>query len=167
MDWRPAEVPMQDESIIVEVVDPGSPDAQYAVSEYYGELARRFPAGFDGTNPADGDDFRSPAGAFLLASGPEGEAVGCGGVHTIGDGVGEIKRMWVHSSWRGQGLGARLLRDLEALAAEMGHTRVRLDTNGELTEAIALYSGAGYRPVERYNDNGYATHFFEKDLRVG
>ncbi len=33
-----------------------------------------------------------------------------------------------------------------------------------LEAAIALYTDAGYRPVERYNDNPYATHFFERRL---
>ena len=73
--------------------------------------------------------------------------------------------MWVHHDWRGAGLGARLLRHLEDVSAGMGHRVVRLDTNGTLTEAIAMYERAGYRPIERYNDNPYAQAFFEKRLR--
>ncbi len=41
---------------------------------------------------------------------------------------------------------------------------MRLDTNGALTEAIALYERAGYHRIERYNDNPYAELFFEKSL---
>jgi hypothetical protein len=41
---------------------------------------------------------------------------------------------------------------------------VRLDTNGALTEAIALYARSGYAEIERYNDNPYAQRFFEKPL---
>ncbi len=89
----------------------------------------------------------------------------CGGVQTIGDGVGEIKRMWVHPDWRGAGLGARLLRHLEQRCAELGHGVVRLDTNGTLVEAIAMYERAGYRPMPRYNDNPYAQAWFEKEPR--
>ena len=96
----------------------------------------------------------------------EGAPVACGGVRDLGDGVGEIKRMWVHDGWRGAGLGARLLRRLEEVSAEMGHRTVRLDTNGTLTEAIAMYERAGYRAIERYNDNPYAQAFFEKRLRT-
>ena len=48
----------------------------------------------------------------------------------------------------------------------MGHDVVRLDTNGTLSEAIAMYGRAGYRPIERYNDNPYAQAFFEKALRT-
>ena len=42
---------------------------------------------------------------------------------------------------------------------------MRLDTNGALTEAIALYRSVGYREVEPFNDNPYAHHWFEKSLR--
>ena len=41
---------------------------------------------------------------------------------------------------------------------------VRLDTNGTLVEAVAMYDRAGYRRIERYNDNPYASAWFEKDL---
>ena len=88
----------------------------------------------------------------------------CGGLHTIAPGVGELKRMWVHDDWRGAGLGTRLLRHLEGQSRALGHTIVRLDTNKALTEAIAMYERAGYRQTGRYNDNPWATHFFEKPL---
>ncbi len=72
--------------------------------------------------------------------------------------------MWVHDDWRGAGLGSRLLRHLEDQARALGHDIVRLDTNAALTEAISMYQRAGYRAIGRYNDNPWATHFFEKRL---
>jgi ribosomal protein S18 acetylase RimI-like enzyme len=72
--------------------------------------------------------------------------------------------MWVHPEWRGAGLGSRMLRHLESLAQSHGFTRIVLDTNSALTEAIALYERAGYRQTDRYNDNPYAELFFEKRL---
>nr|WP_235433396.1 GNAT family N-acetyltransferase [Protofrankia coriariae] len=85
-------------------------------------------------------------------------------MRTIDDGVGEIKRMWVHDAWRGAGIGSRLLRRLEDTARALGHHTARLDTNETLVEAVAMYGRAGYQPVGRYNDNSFATHFFEKPL---
>jgi hypothetical protein len=41
---------------------------------------------------------------------------------------------------------------------------VRLDTNGALSEAIALYRSAGYREVSPFNDEPYAHHWFQKEL---
>lgn len=144
-------------------VEPGAPEAQAAMAAYFAELDRRFPGGFDPGPPSYDDLGAERRGAFALAT-SDGEPVACGGVRDLGDGVAEIKRMWVHDGWRGAGLGSRLLRHLEEGARELGYGVVRLDTNGTLTEAVAMYARAGYAAVERYNDNPYAEHFFEKAL---
>jgi DNA-binding MarR family transcriptional regulator/GNAT superfamily N-acetyltransferase len=137
-------------------VAPTAPAALDAAGRYFAELARRFPHGFD---PGEPDH----AGTFLLAT-DDGRPVAYGGVRPLSADTGEIKRMWVDEDWRGAGLGSRMLRELEALAGRIGHRRVVLDTNGTLTEAIAMYGRAGYRPIERYNDNPYAEAWFEKAL---
>jgi GNAT superfamily N-acetyltransferase len=144
-------------------VDPASPVARDVVGRYFAEIGRRF--GFDAAGESDKDAklLVPPAGVFVVAL-SDGEPVACGGLHAIGEGVAELKRMWVHDDWRGAGLGTRLLRHLEDQARALGHSVVRLDTNGALTEAIAMYGRAGYRQVDRYNDNPWATHFFEKRL---
>jgi GNAT superfamily N-acetyltransferase len=72
--------------------------------------------------------------------------------------------MWIHPDWRGLGLGARLLSRLEAVAGELGRSRVVLDTNESLSEAISMYQRSGYQSIERYNGNPYAHHWFAKDL---
>lgn len=144
-------------AIALRAVDPAGSEATAAMAHYFAELAARFPDGFDpGTPP--------PPDSFTVASSDD-RPVACGGVQRIGDGIGEVKRMWVAPDWRGAGLGGRLLRHLEQVARVAGHHVVRLDTNGVLSEAIALYAGAGYEQVERYNDNPYAELFFEKRLR--
>ena len=73
--------------------------------------------------------------------------------------------MWVAESVRGLGLGRRLLERLEGEALRHGATVARLETNGALTEAIALYRAAGYEEVEPFNDEPFADHWFEKTLR--
>lgn len=137
-------------------VDPAGPLATTAVGHYLAELDTRFPDGFDpGTPP--------PLDTFTVAT-SDGVPVACGGLQALGDGVDEVKRMWVDPRWRGAGLGSRLLRHLEEVARGRGRGVVRLDTNGTLDEAIAMYDRAGYRRIERYNDNPYAELFFEKPL---
>jgi GNAT superfamily N-acetyltransferase len=111
----------------------------------------------------DARTLRPPYGVFLLCR-SEGRPVACGGVRDLGDGVAEIKRMWVDADWRGAGLGTRVLRALEDAARGLGHRRVRLDTNATLVEAVAMYDRAGYRRIERYNDNPFAQAWFAKDL---
>src|SRR5581483_6044830 len=90
--------------------------------------------------------------------------VGCGALKFHGRAPTELKRMWVAPSARGLGLGRRLLTELERLAAEHGVRVLRLETNRNLTEAIALYRSAGYREVDAFNDEPYAHHWFEKRL---
>jgi DNA-binding MarR family transcriptional regulator/GNAT superfamily N-acetyltransferase len=150
-------------TVTFEPVDPGGPVARVAVDRYFAEVGRRF--GFEATGQAEQDavQLAAPHGVFLVAR-DDGQPVACGGVRTIADGVGEVKRMWVDDRWRGVGLGSRLLRQLEDAARALGHRAARLDTNESLAEAIALYGRAGYRRTARYNDNPYATHFFEKTL---
>jgi DNA-binding MarR family transcriptional regulator/predicted N-acetyltransferase YhbS len=150
-------------TVSIEEIDPASAPARAAVQRYFEEIHERF--GFDSTglDEKDADSLRPPDGVFVVAV-SDGAPVACGGVQTIAPGVGEIKRMWVDGSWRGAGLGSRLLRDLEDRSRSFGHHAVRLDTNETLTEAIAMYKRAGYKTVERYNDNPFATHFFEKPL---
>jgi len=144
-------------------VDPRAPAAVTAVDQYFAELDRRFPRGFDAESAraADAAAMAPGVGTFVVAT-SDGRPVACGGIQTIAPAVAEIKRMWVDDQWRGAGLGSRLLRHLEALARSRGHDVVRLDTNGTLAEAIAMYDRAGYRRIERYNDNPYAEAWFEK-----
>jgi DNA-binding MarR family transcriptional regulator len=153
-------------TVTIDEVDPASPPAQTAMQAYFDELDRRFPTGFDADGAAERDieALAPPGGTFLLLrSGTQ--PVGCGGVQSLGDGVGEVKRMWIHPEWRGLGLARRLLGALEDHARGLGHQRVVLDTNSELGEAVALYESAGYASVERYNDNPYAQRWFAKPLR--
>lgn len=150
-------------TVELRTVDPGGRAAREAVGHYVDELVRRFPRGFDPGPPAYDDLTSARGGAFVLAT-SDGEAVACGGLRDLGDGVVEIKRMWVHDGWRGAGLGSRLLRHLEATASGLGYTTVKLDTNRALSEAVAMYERSGYERVERYNDNPYAEEFFAKPL---
>lgn len=150
-------------TVTFEPVNPSSPVARDVVGRYFAEIGRRF--GFDPADEPDKDAklLVPPTGVFVVAV-SDGEPVACGGLQTIARGVGELKRMWVHDDWRGAGLGTRLLRHLEDQSRALGHTVVRLDTNKALTEAIAMYERAGYQQIDRYNDNPWATHFFEKPL---
>jgi DNA-binding MarR family transcriptional regulator/GNAT superfamily N-acetyltransferase len=152
-------------TISFDTVDPRAADARQAMTDYFTELAARFPGGFDPGDALDTDApaFSAPDGAFVVAHDGT-EAVGCGGLQRLGPATAEIKRMWVHSEWRALGLGRRLLAHLESLARSQGRTTMVLDTNSTLREAITMYERAGYHAIERYNDNPYAQRWFAKDL---
>jgi DNA-binding MarR family transcriptional regulator/predicted N-acetyltransferase YhbS len=142
-------------------VSPSDPAAREAAARYVAELDRRFTHGF----AVDAPDTE---GTFVLAT-SDGVPVAYGGLRELparSPRTAEIKRMWVHPDWRGAGLGSRMLRHLEAMATARGYDEVVLDTNGALVEAVAMYERAGYRGIERYNDNPYAERFFAKRLQI-
>ena len=87
------------------------------------------------------------------------------GVGSGDDGVAEIKRMYVAPAARRQGLGRRLLEELEEKARELGYVRIRLDTGNRQPHAQAMYERAGYHPIENYNGNSMASFWGEKILR--
>jgi ribosomal protein S18 acetylase RimI-like enzyme len=145
--------------------DPRRPDARFCLRAYFGELSRRFAGGFDpALSISAGDDELTPPAGLLLVATLHGEPVGCGALKFHDGAPTEIKRMWVAPAARGLGLGRRLLGSLEERAAAAGGRIARLETNGTLTEAIALYRSAGYREVPAFNDEPYAHHWFEKPL---
>ncbi|MRX44478.1 bifunctional helix-turn-helix transcriptional regulator/GNAT family N-acetyltransferase [Agromyces kandeliae] len=152
-------------AVEVRCVDPADPSARTSVAAYFAELASRFDIGFDParTRPTPDDEFREPNGTFLVAF-LHGEPVGCVGLKLHGDEPAEVKRLWVASSTRGLGLGARLLREVEAAAVALGVGVVRLDTNRTLTEAIAMYRSHGYVEIPDFNGEPYADFWFEKRL---
>jgi putative acetyltransferase len=66
-----------------------------------------------------------PAVVFLVAR-REGRAIGCGALLRDPRGWGEIKRMFVTAQARRQKLGARILGELERVAATEGLQLIRL-----------------------------------------
>jgi GNAT superfamily N-acetyltransferase len=89
----------------------------------------------------------------------DGEPVACGGLR-----ADEIKRMFVTASARGRGHGRRLLGELEAIAAQAGHRRIRLLTTEALVEARALYESAGYVVASRFRIEDRTDYWLVKDL---
>lgn len=155
----------QDDQLTIDVVEPTSDGAQHCLREYFAELDRRMATGFDpdAALPLPMDELRPPAGLFLVAH-LRHEPIGCGGLHFMGEGVTEIKRMWVAPEARGLGVGRRLLHDLIDRAATHRTTLLRLDTNAALTQAIAMYRATGFTEVPAFNDEPHATHWFERRL---
>jgi ribosomal protein S18 acetylase RimI-like enzyme len=170
-DWR--ERPSAGQSAAVteptgvafRIVDAGSTAATWALAQYFGELDRRFIGGFN-TDEALAEAaslLNPPVGLFIVAQIGD-DVVGCGAILWVDDATAEIKRMWVDSQRRGIGLGKRLLAHLEGQVHASGRSRVVLDTNSSLQEAISMYRALGYFAIDRYNDNPYAHHWFAKSL---
>lgn len=133
--------------------DPDDPAALYCLGAYFELVASKAP----GFTPAmatlpltDPQTFCPPLGAFLIAW-SEDLPIACVSFRpTAEPSVAEIKRLWVDPMARGQGLGRRMMRAIEARARDMGFTHAKLDSNTVLTEAIALYRSDGWSDIPAY-----------------
>jgi GNAT superfamily N-acetyltransferase len=160
-------------SIVVRETHADAPDAARLLAAYGLELVARGrpfspldpPPGAAGASWVEVHEMEPPGGAFLVVE-EDGEAVACGGLRTLDGvaGLGEIKRMYVAPGARRRGHARRLLEALETTARAIGLARLRLDTNAQQPEAVALYHACGYAEIADYNGSPTATHWFEKSL---
>jgi GNAT superfamily N-acetyltransferase len=78
------------------------------------------------------------------------EAVGCGGLRTLDERHGEIKRMYVVPERRGTGVARAILRHLEVEARSRGWDRLVLETGDEQPDAMRFYEREGYTPIPNF-----------------
>jgi GNAT superfamily N-acetyltransferase len=136
--------------------------------ELFEELDVLFNAQYPGRAAKPGsvttpDEMAPPAGAFLVGY-EEGRAVAIGGLRSLGDGVCEIKRMYVVPDARSRGVGRALLAALEDAGRQLGFHTVRLDAGEAQKHSRVLFANTGYREIPKYNQNHIAVYFGEKDL---
>ena len=152
--FRLALVPMH-------AAEPPARDLLAAMVEFLDGL--NGPVDPDAMPSASPNEMWAPAGTFLVGWDETGP-VACGGLKRLGDGVAEIKRMFVVPEARSRGHARRLLTGLEDAARRLGYRRVRLDTGPTQPHAKALYRSAGYVEIPDYNANPKATYWGEKAL---
>ena len=128
-----------------------APVAAPLLADLEADLCRRYDDPHGAGAPLDPAAFARPHGTFLVAE-LDGRPVACGGLRTRAPGVGEVKRMWVDPSARGRGLARALLAGLEEAAAQLGMTRLLLETGLAQPEAVALYASAGWERTEPYGE---------------
>ena len=73
--------------------------------------------------------------------------IGCIAYRNKGDGVGEVKRLFIKNEYRGQGISKELLKTAEYYAKEQGCTKLFLDTRITLEPAVSLYLSRGFNIV--------------------
>lgn len=109
--------------------------------------------------------YTPPAGRLFLAK--RGDALaGCVALRPIKEGVCDMKRLYVRSAHREQGVGRTLAQAAIKAAREIGYQRMRLDTLRTMKEAIALYESLGFRRTAPYYHNpSSCAVFMELSLR--
>jgi ribosomal protein S18 acetylase RimI-like enzyme len=110
--------------------------------------------------------YAPPSGCLLLAM--EGDrAVGCVALRDLTGDTCEMKRLYVASECRGQGVGRLLVEEIVRKAERAGYQRMVLDTVPEMAGAIALYQQQGFVDTTRYWDCPIEeTIYLEKALGV-
>jgi GNAT superfamily N-acetyltransferase len=75
---------------------------------------------------------------------------GCGAFKEYKAGIAEIKRMYVHPSFRRKGVAGKILTELECWAGELNFTHCILETGIRQPEAINLYHNLHYNYIPNY-----------------
>ncbi|MGY1735965.1 GNAT family N-acetyltransferase [Geodermatophilus sp. SYSU D00684] len=152
-------------TVVLEPAAWDDDEVRRLTSAQQAELRARYDGDSEpGTPPSAAD-----VSVVLVARAPDGTAVGCGALRALGDDVAEVKRMYVAPEARGRGVSKVVLAGLEAAARERGWTTLRLETGPRQPEAIALYEGAGYRPIPAFGayvdaPGAGCSLYYERDL---
>jgi ribosomal protein S18 acetylase RimI-like enzyme len=105
----------------------------------------------------DREVLEDPQGKIIAKGGrifmalQDGVAVGCVALLKMDDGGYEVAKMTVSETLRGSGLGRLLMQRCIEAGAELGATRLYLETNSSLAPALGLYRAMGFKdlaPVE-------------------
>lgn len=97
--------------------------------------------------------YTMPQGRCLIALDDEGRAAGCVAYHRHNARRCEMKRLYVREAYRGQRIGAMLIKRLLWLAENDGYEEMVLDTIAPLRHALGLYRQFGFRESAAYYHN--------------
>ena len=95
--------------------------------------------------------YSPPAGRLLLAL-RDGKPAGVIALRPLQEtGLCEMKRLYVRPEFRGHNIGRLLAQRVIREAAEIGYSRMRLDTiAGKMDSAIAMYRDLGFKETDPY-----------------
>lgn len=78
------------------------------------------------------------------------KAIGGGSIRKYDEENIELKRVFVHTEYQGQGIGTELVSLLIEWAMELGYKRMILETGELLVESCAVYKKLGFTVIPNY-----------------
>lgn len=90
-----------------------------------------------------------PDGVLILAL-IDDKAAGCVALRKISEDICEMKRLYVRDSYRGFGIGRKLVNTIIENAIKLNYKYMRLDTLPTMKEAQSLYTSMGFYDIEPY-----------------
>ncbi len=118
---------------------------------------------YDPLKDCDLEDIRASyldkGGSFFIAL-VDDELAGTAGVRTAGPDTCEIRRIYVHRSMRGKGIGSALFRTALCYA-RTNYARALLKTDVSLQTATGMYLRHGFKIIKEQD----GTLYLEKKLR--
>jgi len=98
-------------------------------------------------------DYAPPGGRLLLVL-LDDKVAGCVALHRLGEGLCEMKRLYLRPEFQGRGLGRQMVEWLIDEARRLGYRRMRLDTiAAKMQSAVRLYRALGFREIAAYRTN--------------
>jgi GNAT superfamily N-acetyltransferase len=125
-----------------------------AIQEHYPDVDIR---AFIGEHDYDehGADFPGecvpPFGRLLVALHMD-QPAGCVALAKYGDGVCEMRTLFVRPDFHGMGIGRQLVESVLKAAHEIGYKTMRLDTLALMQSALNLYYLLGFRDIPPYRE---------------
>jgi len=128
-------------------------DFEPAHAEAFRTLNEAWISKYFALEPKDREVLGDPQGKIIAKGGrvfmalQDGHAVGCVALLKMDDGGYEVAKMTVSETLRGSGLGRLLMQRCIDAGAELGATRLYLETNSTLAPALGLYRAMGFRDL--------------------
>ncbi len=135
------------ENVSIFLGDPNSPSASKMMDSLWEEIQTRY--GFSAPNPMKGEDFSGPKFGFWIAE-TESGPVGSIALVPWSEKVAELDVMYVDPKFRGTGLAAKLLENLESFANQNGFQIIRLRAGAPQPEALRFYEKAGFYRIDSF-----------------
>jgi SsuE family FMN reductase len=141
-------VPVQAAALEVVRARPEDPEAAPLLADLVVEYSTRYGRTNENTQLTEvpPSDFHADRGGAFVLLRHGGETVAGGAIRRYDDQTAEVKRMWTSHLHRRQGLGRRVLEELEAAAVDLGYRKLYLTTGPRQPEASGLYLAVGFEP---------------------